>query len=100
LRSHLNSPRTWEEINNMNDKTGQNENKPIMVFTGTAWEVALVQSLLENAEIITYVQYGGEGTLAPLDTIGGIPMNRITVSSDDAEKAKQVVDQYYEVMKE
>ena len=84
----------------MNDKTDQKEEKPIKVFTGTAWEVALVQSLLENVEIKAFVQYGGEGTLAPLDTVGGIPMNRITVSSEDYEKAKQVVEQYYEAMKD
>lgn len=70
------------------------------MFTGTALDVGLVQSLLENAEIKAYVQYGGEGTFAPLDTIGGIPMNRISVSSEDFEKSKQVVDQYYEAMKE
>jgi hypothetical protein len=83
----------------MNPLTDNNKNKPIEVFTGTAWEVALVQSLLENAEIKAFVYYGGRGTLAPLDTVGGIPMNRITVSSEDHEKAKQVVDQYYEAMK-
>lgn len=39
----------------MSDTTYNNENKPIEVFTGTAWEVALVQSLLENAEIKEYI---------------------------------------------
>ena len=83
----------------MDDLTDNNENNPIEVFTGTAWEVALVQSLLENAEIKAYVYYGGEGTLAPLDTVGGVPINNITVSSEDYEKAKQVVDQYYDSMR-
>ena len=83
----------------MNPPTDNNKNTPIEVFTGTAWEVALVQSLLENAEIAAFVYYGGRGTLAPLDSVSGIPMNRITVSSEDYEKAKQVVDQYYEAMK-
>ena len=83
----------------MNHPTDNNKTKPIKIFTGTAWEVALVQSLLENAEIRAFVQYGGHGTLAPLDTVGGIPLNRITISSEDYEKAKQVVDQYYEAMK-
>ena len=84
----------------MNPPADNNHNKPVEVFTGTAWEVALVQSLLENAEIRAFAQYGGHGTLAPLDTVGGIPMNRIKVSSEDYEKAKQVVDQYYDAMKE
>ena len=84
----------------MNNATENNEKKPIEVFTGTAWEVALVQSLLENAEITAFVYYGGKGTLAPLISVGGVKMNRITVSSEDYEKAKQVVDQYYEAMKD
>ena len=84
----------------MNNIPENHEEKPIEIFTGTAWEIALVQSLLENVEIQAYVHYGGEGTLAPLDTMGGIPINRITVSSEDYEKAKQVVSQYYEAMKE
>ena len=84
----------------MNNATKNNEEKPIEVFTGTAWEVALVQSLLENAEITAFVYYGGKGILAPLNSVGGVKINRITVSSKDYEKAKQVVDQYYEAMKD
>ena len=84
----------------MNDIADNIDNIPMVVFTGTAWEVGLVKSLLENAEIEAYVQYGGQGTLAPLDTVGGIPMNRITVSSEDYERAKEVIDQYYEAMQE
>jgi len=84
----------------MSSITGNIENKPIEIFTGTAWEVALVQSLLENAEIKAFVYYGGRGTLAPWDVVGGAKINRIAVSSEDYEKAKQVVDQYYRAMKE
>jgi hypothetical protein len=83
----------------MNHMTDKNEDKPIEVFTGTAWEVALVQSLLENAEINAYVYYGGKGTLTPMVSVGGVKIIRITVSSEDYEKAKQVVDQYYDAMK-
>ncbi len=43
----------------MNEIFYTKENNLIEVFSGTAWEVALVQSLLENAEIKTYVYYGG-----------------------------------------
>jgi len=76
------------------------ENDPVEVFSGTAWECGLVQSLLENAEIKVFVYYGGRGTLAPWNAVGSFPKNRIAVSSEDFEKAKQVVDQYYEAMKE
>ena len=78
----------------------KNDIKPIEVFTGTAWECGLVQSLLENSEIKAFVYYGGRGTLAPWNTVGSVPKNRIAVSSEDFEKAKQVVDQYNEAMKE
>ena len=71
---------------------------PVEVFTGTTWEVALVQSLLENAEIKVWVYCGGEGTLAPLDSVGGLPMNRITVAGRDYEKAHEVIVQYREAM--
>jgi hypothetical protein len=84
----------------MNSTTGSIENEPVEVFAGTAWECGLVQSLLENAEIKAYVYYGGKGTLAPWNSVGSVPQNRIAVSSEDYEKAKQVVDQYYEAMKE
>lgn len=84
----------------MNDITDNNENKPLEVFAGTAWEVALVQSLLENAEIKAYIYYGGRGTMAPWDSKGCFPLNRIMVSSEDYEKAKQVVTQYYDTVKE
>ena len=84
----------------MNNPTENNEDDPVEVFSGTAWECGLVQSLLENAEITAFVYYGGKGTLAPLVSVGGVKMNRIAVSSSDFEKAKQVVDQYYAAMKE
>ena len=83
----------------MSDNTDKNGNNPTEVFSGTAWECGLVESLLENAEIKAYVYYGGRGTMAPWDSGGGMPINRIIVSSKDLEKAKQVVDQFYESMK-
>ena len=83
----------------MNEASENIEEKPIEVFTGTAWECGLVQSLLENAEIKAFVYYGGRGTLSPWNSVGSFPKNRIAVSSVDYEKAKQVVDQYYEAMK-
>ncbi len=77
----------------MND----NDN-PVEVFSGTAWEVGLVTSLLENAEIEVFVYYGGEGTMAPWDSGGGLPINRIMVAGGDFDKAKQVIGQYFDAM--
>jgi hypothetical protein len=50
--------------------------------------------------IAAYVYYGGRGTLAPWDSGGGLPINRIIVSSEDYEKAKQVISQYYKAVKD
>jgi hypothetical protein len=43
----------------MSHITDNNKDYPIEIFAGTAWEVALVQSLLENAEIKAYIRYDG-----------------------------------------
>lgn len=75
------------------------EIKPVEVFAGSAWEVGLVRSLLENAEITVYIYYGGKGTLAPWDSGGGTPINRIIVSMEDYDKAREVVDQYFKALK-
>lgn len=69
---------------------------PVEVFSGTLQEVALVESLLENAEIRVYIYYGGEGAFGPWDSGGNLPLSRIIVSSEDFEKAMIVVDQYRE----
>jgi hypothetical protein len=84
----------------MIDLADINKEIPIEVFAGTAWECALVESLLENAEIKVYVYYGGIGTMAPWDSGGGMPINRIKVARTDFEKAKEVVDQYYDSLKQ
>jgi len=42
---------------------------------------------------------GGEGTMAPWDSGGGLPINRIMVSGEDYGKAMEVVKQYCESMK-
>jgi len=83
----------------MSDNPAADDIIPVEVFSGTAWEVALVESLLENAEIPVYIYYGGEGTMAPWDSGGGMPVNRIMVSSRDYDRAKQVIDQYYEALR-
>jgi len=79
----------------MSYEIDKNEDSPIEVFIGTEWEVSLVQSLLENVELETCVFFGGEVKISPLDTIGGMPMNRTIGSSSYHEKAKLMVDQFY-----
>jgi len=84
----------------MKNFADNNKDIPVEVFAGTAWEVALVQSLLENAEIKAYVYYSGVGTMAPWDSGGGLPINRIMIATSDFDQAKQVVSQYYDSLKQ
>lgn len=72
-----------------------NDIKAIEVFAGTSWEAGLVKSLLENAAIEVFVQDEIQGTLAPWYTsAGGTSSIRLVVSSEDEEKAREVVNQY------
>jgi len=83
----------------MSYTSDHSDNNPIEVFRGTGWQVALVQSLLENAEINTYIYYGGRGNTAPWDSRGCFPLNRAMVAFEDYERAKEVVSQYYDALK-
>ena len=75
-------------------KTKQ-ENSPVEVFAGTFWEAALVKSLLENAEIEAFLKDEIRGTMTPWHiSPGGTNPVKVVVSSNDLEKAKQVVDDF------
>ena len=65
---------------------------PVEVFAGTAWEAALVKSLLENAEIETFLKDEIRGTMVPWHiSPGGTDAVKVVVASQDYEKAKLVV---------
>ncbi len=65
---------------------------PVEIFSGTQGEVDLVISLLRNSNIEIYVKDGFVGTIAPYLT-GASPIS-IVVSSEDTEKAEQVISEY------
>ena len=68
---------------------------PIEVFDGTQWEASLVKSLLDNAEIESFVKDERMGVLAPWNVDGGgAGPVKIFVSSVDLERAKEVIEQY------
>ena len=76
------------------------ELNPVVVFSGTIWEAEMVKSLLENAEIETFLLDENTGTLAPWYTAaGGAGSVRVIVSSLDFEKAKEIVDEFENNMK-
>jgi hypothetical protein len=68
---------------------------PVEVFAGTAWEAALLKSLLENAEIEVFLKDEIRGTMIPWHVSpGGIDPVKVVVSSADVEKALQVVREF------
>jgi hypothetical protein len=68
------------------------QNTPVEVFAGDAWEAALVKSLLENAEIETFLKDEIRGTMTPWHiSPGGMDAVKVVVASQDYEKAMQVV---------
>lgn len=71
------------------------ENNPVDVFAGTAWEAAIVKSLLENAEIEVFLKDEIRGTMVPWHiSPGGTDAVTVVVSSADYDNAKQVVEEY------
>jgi hypothetical protein len=73
----------------------KNEIVPIEVFSGTLIEAEMVKSLLENAEIETFLKDENVGYMAPWNVAsGGFGSVKVVVSSQDIEKAKIVVADY------
>jgi hypothetical protein len=71
------------------------EIEPVEIFDGNQWQAMLVKSLLDNAEIESFVKDQRMGVLAPWNVdAGGAGPVKIFVSSLDYEKAKEVIDQY------
>jgi len=68
---------------------------PVEVFDGNDWEASIVKSLLDNAEIESFIKDEKMGVLAPWNVAGGGAGSvKIFVSSVDLEKAKEVIEQY------
>jgi hypothetical protein len=71
------------------------ELEPVMVYSGTIWEAELLKSILEDAEIETFLRDEFTGTLAPWYTApGGSGSVKVVVSSLDFEKAYQIVQEF------
>lgn len=68
---------------------------PVEVYDGDQWEASLVKSLLDNAEIESFLKDERMGVLAPWNVAGGGAGSvKIFVSNVDYEKAKEVIEQY------
>ena len=79
----------------------ENDIEPVEVFAGTAVQASMVKSLLENAEIEAYLKDEFTGVLYPWHTTpGGVGAVKVFVSSVDQKKARIVVDEYENNVKE
>ena len=68
---------------------------PVEIFDGNDWEASLVKSLLDNAEIESFIKDEKMGVLAPWNVAGGGAGSvKIFVSSTDLARANEVLDQY------
>jgi len=68
---------------------------PVEIYAGSIWEVEMVKSLLENAEIESFLQDENTGTLAPWYTAGGGAGSvKVVVSNLDFEKARLIIMEY------
>jgi hypothetical protein len=69
--------------------------KPVQVYAGNVVETGMVKSMLESADIQAYLQDEFNGMVVPwITSPGGMGAIKVLVSSDDYEKAKQIVDEY------
>jgi hypothetical protein len=75
----------------MNDKDAV-----IEIFSGTLWEAEMVKSLLQNAEIESYLKNNVVNTYIydPIYASGV----KVMISASDFGGAKEIVDQYYRNM--
>ncbi len=72
------------------------EAHPVVVFSGSPMEVAMIQSLLEDNEIVSFLKDEFIGTIAPwYSEGGGAGSVKIVVADSDVEKTRQVIEEYY-----
>ena len=71
------------------------KNEIIEIFSGTSWEVGMVKSLLDNAEIKSFLKEEIMGTLNPWHTVaGGAGSIKIIINSIDYDRAKLIIEEY------
>ncbi|MFV0378050.1 MAG: DUF2007 domain-containing protein [Mangrovibacterium sp.] len=84
----------------MKPKHPDREILPVEVYTGTQLQAAMLKSLLDDAEIYSFLKDEIMGTLNPWYTdAGGAGPVRVVVSSNDEEEAREIVAKFEENLK-
>jgi hypothetical protein len=75
-----------------------NEQKPMQVFSGTAWQADQIKDMLMDNEIEAFLGDEIWGTDAPMERAPGMMAGEVSVfvGSDDVEEARNAVERYYE----
>ena len=77
-----------------------NQIEPVEIFAGTIWEAELLKSIMDDAEIESFLINEFTGTMAPWYTAsGGAGSVKVIVSSVDYERAKAIIEEFQENMR-
>ena len=73
----------------------KDENKPVIVYSGSAMEAQLIRTYLESAGIRAFVQDEMSGILLPYTSSpGGIGSVKVLVAQKDMQQARQLVEEF------
>ncbi len=73
----------------------QDENRPVIVFSGNATDAQMIKIYLESMGIQAFVQDEMSGTLAPFATSpGGIGAVKVVVAMKNLDEAKKIVQDF------
>ena len=84
----------------MKPKHPDTEIFPVEVFAGTSVQAAMLKSMLDDAEIYSFLKDGIVGTLNPWWTDpGGVGAVKVIVANRDLDEAQVVVKKFVDNMK-
>jgi hypothetical protein len=73
--------------------------EPVEIFAGTIWEAELLKSIMDDAEIESFLLNEFTGTIAPWYTApGGAGSVKVIVSSVDFERARVIMEEFQDNM--
>lgn len=77
------------------------KNMPVVIYEGDFFHANMVKNLLENENIVSYITNEIVGTTLPWHVApGGFGAIKVTVASEDYDKAKIIVDEFEKKLNE